>query len=240
MDGSDLHVIDQLPAYVLGALDDAEATEVRRHLSRCRRCLQEAEELQEVSGLMAFAAPDVAPPPELKGQLITRVRGEMVERSAPHRASPLEQFRRLIQRSALVWTPISVLLIIGLLVGNLLLWQRLSDEQAIPRMQTVPMAGTDASPGATGLLAIGGEGIDGTLVVEGLAPLNEDQQYQLWLIQDGQRDSGAVFSVDEQGQAFVNIDAPHALDDYSDFGITVEPAGGSPAPTGPKVLGVDL
>lgn len=240
MNGGDLHVIDQLPAYVLGALDEPEAAEVRRHLSRCRRCLHEAEELQEVSGLLALAAPEIAPPPELKTKLMARVIGEFGEEEAPLGASLLDRISSMVRRSALAWTPISLLLIIGLLIGNLLLWQRLTTGQEVSRTETVRMVGTDVSPGASGLLAIGGEDVAGKLVVEGLAPLSEDQQYQLWLIQDGQRDSGAVFSVDAQGRAFVDIDAPQGLANYSDFGITIEPAGGSPGPTGPKVLGLDL
>jgi anti-sigma-K factor RskA len=35
----------------------------------------------------------------------------------------------------------------------------------------------------------------------------------------------------------VQVVAPQPLDTYSALGITIEPAGGSPAPTGPKVLG---
>ena len=81
---------------------------------------------------------------------------------------------------------------------------------------------------------------EATLSITDLPKLPADKQYQLWLIQDGQRDSGAVFSVDTNGSAQVNIDAKRPLTEYRAFGITIEPAGGSPGPTGERVLGFNL
>jgi anti-sigma-K factor RskA len=60
------------------------------------------------------------------------------------------------------------------------------------------------------------------------------------LIQDGERTSGGVFSVKQGGYAAKVIYAPLPLADYSSFGVTIEPAGGSPSPTGDKVLGGNL
>ncbi len=75
-------------------------------------------------------------------------------------------------------------------------------------------------------------------MVDHLPVLDPDElQYQLWLIQDGQRTSGAVFSVNKYGYGSVWVSSPEPLSSYSDFGISIEPAGGSPGPTGDKVLG---
>ena len=81
---------------------------------------------------------------------------------------------------------------------------------------------------------------EATLTITNLPPLTTEQQYQLWLIHDGQQDSGAVFSVDDEGWAEVTIDAQRPLTSYGAFGITIEPAGGSPGPTGQRVLGFNL
>lgn len=236
-----LHVTGLLPAFALGVLEDAEVEQVRRHLSQCETCLREFEELQEVEGRLGLAVPYASPDPDLKARLMARVRAEQEGSTVAARAQILDRVSNLIQRNALVWTPISLLLILGLLIGNLLLWQRASHQPAEAPLRAVPLEGTDASPaGASGVLALSGDGREGTLVVYGLAPLGPDQQYQLWLIQDGERDSGAVFSVDAEGQAIVAIDAPQRLLDYSNLGITIEPAGGSPGPTGEKVMGGSL
>jgi anti-sigma-K factor RskA len=103
-------------------------------------------------------------------------------------------------------------------------------------MRAVPLSATDAAPQATGFVLISTDGADGALVVDGLPPLGESQQYQLWLIRNGQRTSGAVFSTDENAYGGTRIRAPRSLLEYSAVGISIEPAGGSPQPTGKQVL----
>lgn len=77
-------------------------------------------------------------------------------------------------------------------------------------------------------------------MVDGLPKLDESQQYQLWLIKDGERTSGGVFSVTSSGYGWVYVRTPDPLASYQAAGITIEPAGGSPGPTGDKVLGGNL
>jgi anti-sigma-K factor RskA len=69
-----------------------------------------------------------------------------------------------------------------------------------------------------------------------LPPLEAGKEYQLWLIRDGQRTSGAVFSTDENHYGGTRIRAPLSLLEYSAVGITIEPEGGSSQPTGTQVL----
>ena len=104
-------------------------------------------------------------------------------------------------------------------------------------MRIVMLTGTEAAPGVTGTIVITTAGESGTLVVDGLPSLDEARQYQLWLIRDGQRTSGGVFSVNPEGYGLLWISSPANLTSYGAFGITIEPAGGSPGPTGDKVLG---
>jgi anti-sigma-K factor RskA len=107
-------------------------------------------------------------------------------------------------------------------------------------MQVVAMVGTDAVPAAVGTLVISEDGEYGTLVVDGLPALDPDHQYQLWLIRDEQQTSGGVFSVNPEGYGALWISSPEPLSSYPVFGITIEPEGGSPGPTGDKVLGSSL
>ena len=80
------------------------------------------------------------------------------------------------------------------------------------------------------------DGRYGLLVVNKLTTLPDSQQYQLWLVKDGLRTDGGVFSVGKHGYFVMEIDSPERLTDYDSFGITIEPAGGSPGPTGERVL----
>ena len=103
------------------------------------------------------------------------------------------------------------------------------------------MQGTDLTPGATGMLVISTDGEHGTLVVDGLPHLDDSEQYQLWLIRDGKNEPAAEFSsVDSEGYGSVWISSADPLVSYQGVGITIEPAGGSPAPTGERVLGGEL
>jgi anti-sigma-K factor RskA len=100
--------------------------------------------------------------------------------------------------------------------------------------------GTQAAPGASARLVPSFDGRHGRLYVQGLPQLTSERQYQLWLIKDGARVNGGVFSVGPTGEGVLYVDAPVPLATYTGFGVTVEPAGGSPGPTGPRVLAAIL
>ena len=57
---------------------------------------------------------------------------------------------------------------------------------------------------------------------------------------NGERTSGGTFTVDERGRSWVYIRSPQPLTNYKSIGITIEPAGGSHKPTGPKMMGSNL
>jgi anti-sigma-K factor RskA len=147
-----------------------------------------------------------------------------------------------MRRTAPAWGLVSLFLVVVLVAGNLWLWGQINRQPPMtaPALQTINLFGTEAAPGASGLLVVSADGARGTLVVDGLPTLDEERQYQLWLIQDGQRTSGGVFSVNQKGYGSVWVSSPQPLSSYSAFGITIEPAGGSPGPTGDRVLGSTL
>ncbi len=60
--------------------------------------------------------------------------------------------------------------------------------------------------------------------------------YQLWLIADGKPQSAGVFTTDEAGRAVLRGQVPAGGRRASAFAVTLEPAGGSSAPTGDKYL----
>jgi anti-sigma-K factor RskA len=166
-------------------------------------------------------------------------RGAEPSSTQPSWRGRLNDFTRQLSPA---WIWVSSLLILTLAVSNLFLWRqvRLLSASQAQVMRTVNLTGTEAAPGATGLLVISLNGQHGTLVVDDLPDLNDQWQYQLWLIdQSGSRTSGGVFSVRE-GYGSVWVSSPQPLIHYPVFGVTVEPSGGSAAPTGEKVLGGEL
>ncbi len=243
MDGN-FHVIDQLAEYALGSLSPEEMRQVEGHLRHCADCLAELAAYQAVVGRLPLVVPQVAPPPSLKQAILRQVGAETPARRPKARMEKAGLLGRLgfLVHPVPAWGLVAtVLLLIALLAGNLFLLQRNQalQQAALPNngFRVVAMQSTDFAPQASGWIVVSADGKAGTLIVQGLPRLPNQQQYQLWLIKDGQRKSGGVFSVDHDGYASLWVYSLQPLVDYQQFGITVEPSGGSPGPTGAKVLG---
>lgn len=241
--GSEVHVDDLIPAFVLGVLENEEAGQVATHVETCFICRETLLQYRQLAGQMAFAAPQVAPPPRVKAALMARVQ-PMARQQPPegHRASWFEGLRAAFARQSPALALVSLVLVLFLAASNLLLWRQVRDLQSARPMalKTIDLTGTAFAPQASGMIVVSTDGSHGTLVVDDLPQLREAQQYQLWLIRDGQRVSGGVFDVSREGYGSVWIESPEPLADYQSFGITIEPVGGSSGPTGEKVLGGDL
>lgn len=243
------HVLEQLPAHALGVLEAVEASQVDAHLLGCTICRAELRSWQAATVDLALAAPPAAPPADLKDRLMERVStlGATAPAGSAGRARPAGAGRPSPgpwwQRLLPAWSLASLLLIVALGAFSLAQWQRLNRLETVTApggMRAVALAGTEAEPLATGFVLIGADGRNGAMVVDRLPPLGEDREYQVWLIRNGERTSGAVFATDEDGYRGLRLEAPLSLFEYDEVGVTIEPAGGSPQPTGPRVLGGPL
>lgn len=232
------HVTESLPAYALGALDDVEAKEIQEHLEGCAACRRELKLYEEAAGQLAYTVAPSEPPAGLKH----KVMGAISETTAPDYSAGATWWESWLQGvqqffAGPVWRPALLLLVVILGAGNLALWQRVQQTENAAPFRTVRLAGTENANEATAVIIISEDGGHGALIVQELPELSEEQQYQLWLIDDGQRTDGGVFSVTEDGYKSLYVSSPRPLGDYDAFGVTIEPAGGSPGPTGPQVLG---
>jgi hypothetical protein len=138
---------------------------------------------------------------------------------------------------------VSLFLVFALALTSLLLWQRLTratDGDGPSDMEAIPLVGGPAAPEATGYIIVSPDGLRGALVVDGLAPLPEDQEYQLWLIRDGQPTSGALLTIDDDGYGGTRVWVDDSLFTFQNAWVTIEPAGGNLAPSGGRVLEGDL
>jgi len=234
------HVTDLIPAYALNCLDAEEVARVADHLKLCQECQVELRAYQSVVDQLPLAVPQSEPSQQVKQALLTRVgQASPVEKQPSAWARLMNYFKVATP----AWGLASLALVVVLVVSNLALWRQVNQLQSNPgatALRVVNLDGTEFSPGATGMIVMSRNGEYGTLVVDHLPALSPEEQFQLWLIQDGKRTSGGVFSVSPEGYASLVISSPHPLDNYGSFGITIEPAGGSPGPTGEKVLGGNL
>jgi anti-sigma-K factor RskA len=230
-----------LPAYALEALDPDEARTLETHLKTCHDCQASLEEYRAVSEGLLFAMPPKAPPPRVRARLIASL-------SAKAPAAPA-------RRVWPIWRLVGGLALAALLILNITTMTQL---QALQRQQATLAKQLQTSQTALALVAypegqsfsVTGKQAAGTLILNselqrgalfawGLDMLDEAHTYQVWLIQpDGHRVSGGLFRP-EPGQPFVAVVIPsdRPFSDFTGLGVTIEPAGGSLAPTGTKVLG---
>jgi anti-sigma-K factor RskA len=230
------HVLDLLPAYVLDALTEEETGQVAEHLVTCHTCQAELARLQQVADDLPLALTQTDPPARVKLSLMTAIHSRQLG-AAPSTGPAFWQ--KLVGFFRMPLPAIGVALIVVLALGNIFLFRQLNlaNQPSSNSMQVIALANTQNAPNAEGTLIINQRGDYGTLVVDKLAQLDPSQQYQIWLLIDGQRTSGGIFSVNNDGYASLEIMAPLPLAQYDSVGITIEPSGGSPAPTGAKVLG---
>jgi anti-sigma-K factor RskA len=228
------NILNLIPGYALDCLDDDELVLVAEHLADCDTCQTELRSYDSIVERLALAAPETPPPPALHNRLMSQTQAP----SSP--SLPQTPSRNFWGWFTPIWAGAGLLLILILVAVNLFLWWQVDRPVEHDTWGTVTLTGTEAAPDATGLIVLSLDGEYGTLIVDHLAPLDTELQYQLWLIDDDQRTSGGVFSVSDEGYGSIEILITEPLDSYSAFGVSIEPAGGSPGPTGQKVLGGTL
>jgi len=245
----DQHVIDSLPAYALGILEGEEERQVSEHLRQCSVCAGELEAYQLVASQLALGAPDVQPPAYLKQSILEQAEVSVRESRSAQPSRPQlasvrepslslrERLSTFFSRAAPVWGLVSLVLIIALAATSLFLYNQVRQQtQSMNQFHVVAMVGTDAAPQGRGVLITSPDGRYGTLVVDGLPRLETGKTYQLWLNRDGERVSGGLFIVGRTGYGALKVDPRIPLSEYNRFGVTIEPEGGSPGPTGAKVM----
>jgi anti-sigma-K factor RskA len=134
--------------------------------------------------------------------------------------------------------------VVGLGVAVASLGERLEQMEAAAGQLTEVMTAADAE---TVSVAVDGTVVrivmspgrgEAVVLVDGMAPAPDDHAYELWLIHDDVRVPAGVFDVDDRGRATRVVTGDMAT--VTAIGVTVEPAGGSPQPTGEPVMLVDM
>jgi len=235
---------ESLPAYALDALDSSEVPALEAHLRTCDECQADLAAYREIGTGLLMALPPKNPPASLRRKL----------------RSQLERGTRPVTRAARwSWSQGlaagALMLLIGLSAVSVLQARSLSQQQAEMEQHnrsTETLIAMLAYPG-TQTVSFDQNGISGSALVDetrGLVGLfvwhlpapEAGKTYQIWLIDtNGKRTSGG-FLAPEEGYPFVSavVHAPAPLAGFKGLGVTSEPSSGSPAPTGPRIFGVDF
>lgn len=222
-----------MPAYALSALEADEERAFSRHLSECAECQSELAEWESTAASLALSASAAEPSPQVRERIMNAVRAEKVVKF-PERRSVWSSFGSLGAIAAAI-------MFLALIIGIVVLWQQnraMQPELAFARLATTPgakmteLTGTEQATGATAKIAYDKNG-HAMLMASGLPPAPQGKEYQLWFIVGNKPPMpGKSFAPDDKGQGTSIDQLPHEAMDSAVFAITLEPAGGLPAPTG--------
>jgi hypothetical protein len=101
-----------------------------------------------------------------------------------------------------------------------------------PEMRTAELAGTKMAESARARLTYDGRTGEAMFAAVKLPPAPAGKAYQLWYIADGKPMPGSVFTTDAEGRAEMRASIPPEGLRAQVFAVTLEPAGGLPAPSG--------
>jgi anti-sigma-K factor RskA len=244
--------------YALGTLDGDEKVAFETHLVSCADCKVKLGEAMGRMALLAFAAPAALPSPGVKERLMRQIAttsprtGGSVERAAPEPSEGI--FAR--------WWGLLVPVASAFALATVLLWfhndqleRRIAELRGTIEQQenkiaqardvaelmsardtvVVSLAVQKNQPEGTARVIYNSR--RGLLVYNGhLAPTTSDKSYQLWLVPaSGAPISAGVFNPAEGETNSIVAKVPPGTAAKA-FAVTLEPAGGKPAPTGPMIL----
>lgn len=221
-------------AYVLHALTEEEAADYATHLHGCAECRHEVEQLRMVVDTLPIAAPQFAPPPELRDRIMREVRSEAeLLRAAgpeldrvPERRERRSWWHRVSLRPGVAAVLACSLLVLGIGAGALL------ESGGGPATRTLPAQ--VAMTGARAALHVTGD--RAALLVDGMPSPRDGKVYQVWFVKADGRPiaTHTLFNVRDDGHANVQIDEP--IDGVRKILVTAEPTGGSTQPTSQPVI----
>ena len=241
-------------AYVLGALDAADTARYEAHLAESEESRQELTELADTAVLLGMAVPPVTPPPALKAAIMAQLGStpQLPRDDAPKRPD-VTQFSGKAQAKAqqrwftrpagvLIAAAAAVVLVLGAGVVSTTLIQNTEQQQAADQLAAInaaadsQRAAAEVEGGGIATLVWSHELKSAALMVDGVEALPSHQVYELWFIDEqGARPAG-TFTVGETGSTWRVLDGDMASGDT--VGVTVEPAGGSPAPTTDPIVAI--
>lgn len=246
--------------YALGALDGEEKRALEEHLGACPACRQAAAAARLRTSLLGLSSPPVAPPPTVKSALLERVRAEApMHQQQPAPAPPAR--KRWGLRFSLGFAAAAVVLALATFwlarddrqqrLDRQHLEAQLNAAKATVSQDNATLqayAGVVAAPDTVSVTlqqqAGGPPGQAHVLYNErmGLAvysgqisPAPAGKSYQLWLVpaSGAPVNAGLVAANQQSGPVVVQLAQGLAA---KAFAVTLEPEGGRPQPTGPKVL----
>ena len=243
--------------FALGALDGDEKAAFEAHLASCASCKAKLAEATGRMAMLALAAPPASPAPGVKERLMRQVlatgRGpvDSAARMTPEKEGIFTRWWGLLLPVAGAFALASVLLwlhneqldrqIAELRITVDQQQKQIAQAHEVAELMTardtvvVSLALQKNQPEGTARVLYNAQ--RGMLVYDGnLAPTPSGKSYQLWLVpMSGAPISAGVFNPVNGEMNSIMTKVPPGTAAKA-FAVTLEPAGGMPAPTGPMIL----
>ncbi|GAA1477220.1 anti-sigma factor [Nocardioides aestuarii] len=238
---TDIHAL--VGAYAVDALDDLERAQFERHLAECPACQAEVAGLQEAAGVMGSLA-TTPPPASLRDSVlagITTVRPLPPEVPMTSATAPAHSGRSRFRPRLLVAAAAAVIVVGGGATAIVQPWQDDSSQVQLSAGDRVRAASdaetyTQSFPdGSKATLVRSRSQNAAVLTTVDMADAPTGSIYELWLIHDDQMVPAGLMNGGDH-EVLLEGDAASA----NGFGITVEPDGGSDAPTSDPIVAVEF
>ncbi len=257
---------EELQLMALGALPEEETAVVLKHAAECAKCGALLTEERGRAALLAFAATPERPAATVKAELLARIRAEReaeetyrwpskpeMNSAAPVASGQMHSWRQwamvpiaaaFLVAAVVEWTE-NRRLTSELANANHEIVQMTNERQraemlvdllSAPDTTSVKLAAAPETERATGMVRYNPR--KGMVVyIAELPPLPADKIYQMWLVpKAGAPISAGIFAPGPHGTRQLWTAEVPTNTEVKAFAVTIEPAGGVPQPTGPKVL----
>jgi anti-sigma-K factor RskA len=258
MSGMHDELVVLAPAYVLGALDADERRRFESHLAQCDTCVSEVRSLRRVTDGLVQSVPQVTPPAALRARVLNAVGAHGTHAHEPN-VRPTWVLTNWLAYAACVAIATGAVLYAMNLRGRIEnLEARLDAAQArlaaadqatirsrqvafemqsamavmaAADLRRVDLQGAPAAPQAAGR-ALWSRQSGMVFAANNLPPLPAGRTYQVWLVAGGPPVSAGLVEPDENGRGVAIFRTPVDVTGPVTVAVTIEPAGGVPAPTG--------
>ena len=236
--------------YLLDALEPDEREEFEAHLATCEDCRAEVTSLEDAVVRMAMADA-VGPPPALHDAVMESI--ARTPQAAPRAGEPEQppagvtrlSNRRRRRHSWVTVAAVAAALVVAVAGGTTLVNDRRHLQQVeatqatVMRIMSAPDAVShDVDLGAAHVVMSAEMGAVALMGQDVPMPVGNDVVYQVWMMHDdGSSAPGPTF-VPEHGDITAIVKGD--LADVHELIVTVEPHGGSAAPTGAPVATIEL
>jgi len=226
--------------YVLGSLDPEERRTFESHLAGCAECSAEVRSLRPVVGALATAVPQVTPRAELGDRIVRRVGG----------SSEAKSCRSASETRVGGWLPLAAAIVIavGAAVYVVRLQRQMGELQArfdqaqattavlaAPDLARIDLQGQPVAPDARAR-ALWSRSRGLVFTAANLPPAPAGKAYQVWVVTAQAPISAGLLTPDSSGIGTQYYMTPADIAPPVAVAVTLEPAGGVPAPTGERYL----